>query len=65
MYIIYLLEQEERTSSCFIDIFTSRVEAIYSAHDKDQPTFERFLLKMMIFGVFMFYFWLCDGLHLW
>lgn len=38
---------------------------VFQAQDKDQPTFERFLFKMMIFGCFMFYFWLTDYLHIW
>ena len=58
-------DQEEEKSTCFIGIFTSKLKAIFCACDKDQPTFERFLFKMIIFGVFMFYFWMCDGLHIW
>ncbi|XP_057303517.1 uncharacterized protein LOC130640925 isoform X1 [Hydractinia symbiolongicarpus] len=41
------------------------VSDVFQAHDKDQPTFEKFLFKMMIFGCFMFYFWLTDYLHIW
>ena len=37
----------------------------FSAHDKDQPLFEEFVFKLMIFGCFMFYFSLTDFLRIW
>ncbi|XP_047138645.1 uncharacterized protein LOC100207689 isoform X1 [Hydra vulgaris] len=36
-----------------------------TSHDKEQPSFEKFLLKMFIFGWFMFYIFLSDFLHIW
>lgn len=33
--------------------------------DPDQPSFEDFLAKAVIFGVIMLYFWLCDYQHIW
>lgn len=32
---------------------------------KDQPDVGEFLAKASLFGVFMFYFWLCDFQHIW
>lgn len=33
--------------------------------DPDQPSFEEFLTKAVIFGAIMLYFWLCDYQHVW
>ncbi|XP_068760532.1 uncharacterized protein [Montipora capricornis] len=33
--------------------------------DPDQPSFEDFLTKAVIFGAIMLYFWLCDYQHIW
>ena len=33
--------------------------------DPDQPSFEEFLTKVVIFGALMLYFWLCDYQHIW
>ena len=34
-------------------------------HAPDQPPFQDFLLKAIIFGFIMLYFWLCDYQHIW
>ena len=51
------LKEEKKFTDILFDFFT--------ATTKDQPTFEKFVMKMSIFGAIMFYFWLCDHLHLW
>ncbi|KAL9956833.1 hypothetical protein ACROYT_G038376 [Oculina patagonica] len=33
--------------------------------DPDQPSFEEFLNKAVLFGAIMLYFWLCDYQHIW
>ena len=33
--------------------------------DPDQPSFEDFLTKAVIFGAIMLYVWLCDYQHIW
>ena len=33
--------------------------------DPEQPSFEEFLNKAVIFGAIMLYFWLCDYQHIW
>lgn len=33
--------------------------------DPDQPSFEEFLTKAVVFGAIMLYFWLCDYQHIW
>eukprot|EP00794_Sanderia_malayensis_P015358 gene15358-16935_t len=37
----------------------------FSATTKEQPSFDKFILRLSIFGAIMFYFWLCDSLHFW
>ena len=58
-------EDEPTEPSSYIESFTKKLKDIYSSHDKVQPTFECFLMKVSIFGLFMLYFWLCDGLRIW
>ena len=49
----------------FLQNVVRKFKEICISHDKDQPSFERFLGKVALFGVFMLYFWLCDGLRVW
>lgn len=42
-----------------------KVIEVFLATDEKQPTLEKFMGKMIIFGCILFYIWLCDYLHIW
>lgn len=45
--------------------FVTKFLEISLSVDEKQPTLERFLAKMVVFGCILFYIWLCDYLHIW
>ncbi|XP_066911906.1 uncharacterized protein [Clytia hemisphaerica] len=57
--------EDSTTQGPLIQTVIIKIKKICFSHDKDQPKLEQFLFKMMLFGAFMFYFWLCDGLRIW